>query len=117
MSTIYRSKQKEKFEELMTVRLERFGNAFAKDILQNGRLMKDRYSSRSFNRESMVNFTSMFVQFNVPPHILTSMAAEFDTEVFSGLHWLFWGYKTEEEWESVWQKIHGKSLSGARIKL
>jgi hypothetical protein len=119
MTTDYRLSEEVKSVEPVDDRLENFGvrAPCAKETTRKGRWMTHDNNSFWIDGAGMAKSSAMFALFNVPEKMFASMAENFDTDMFSGLYSQVWGYKTEEEWESAWQKIHGECQSEFYIEM
>jgi len=119
MTTDYRLSEEVKSVEPVDDRLENFGvrAPCAKDTTQKGRWITRGNSSLWIDGDGIAKSSASFALFNVPEKMFASMAENFDTDMFSGLHSQVWGYKTEEEWESAWQKIHGECQAEFYIEM
>ena len=108
MSTDYRPSKEITFEELFDGRLERFGvrDTRAKDSTATSRCLSDGNNYLWVFGDDVVEVLSRYGLANAPGKILAAIEEVFDTDIYSEHQPQYWGYETEEEWESARLKIH-----------
>ena len=111
MSTYYSPLQKIRFLDLFDGRLERSGvreDVNEETDLTSKRCLTDGRNYLWVYKNDDDEFVGDFTRYglgNVPGKILGAIAEALDTEIVSEYEPQFWGFETQEEWDSFQQKM------------